>query len=394
MSSAEQIKTEILKMKSARHPFCAYIYDVKGLEEHALSLASSLPEQVSLYYAMKANPDPMLIHAIHRHVKGFEAASLGELDKLTAFPDHQKVISGPAKTDDFLKAAITREIRMIHAESLWEVERIHLIAQMLGKKVRIALRINLQAAIGKARLTMAGKPTQFGMDETRLPEIMEKINQLPFVEITGFHFHSVSNNLDASAHLAFVSQCLMKAKGWEAHYHLDLNYVNFGGGIGIHYEKQDEPFNWEAFSQGIHELMPLASSHWELVFELGRYMAGPFGYYAAEVMDVKVNHGQAYVTIRGGSHHLRLPAAWKMSHPFEVIAVDDWEYPLSRPALREKDVWIAGELCTPNDLLVRGEFCEHIRVGDIVLFRYAGAYAWTISHHDFLSHGKPQMIYI
>ncbi|AZB42144.1 type III PLP-dependent enzyme [Bacillus sp. FJAT-42376] len=394
MSSAEQIKIELLKMKSPRQPFCAYLYDVSGMEEHAQSLAASLPEQVSLYYAMKANPDPVLLHAVQRHVKGFEAASLGELDKLTAFPDHHKVISGPAKTDEFLKAAITREIRMIHAESMWEIERIHFIAQLLGKKVRIALRVNLEKAIGKARLTMAGKPTQFGIDESLLPEVMEMVKQLPFIEITGFHFHSVSNNLDAEAHLAFVRHCIEKVNLWEEMYKVNAQYVNFGGGIGVHYEKQDKPFDWGAFAKGMHELVREAPDRWELVFELGRYLAGPFGYYAAEVMDVKENHGQAYVSVRGGTHHLRLPAAWKMSHPFEVVAVEEWEYPLSRPELRSKEVWITGELCTPNDVLVRGEHCDRVRVGDIILFHFAGAYAWTISHHDFLSHEKPQMIYI
>jgi 2-[(L-alanin-3-ylcarbamoyl)methyl]-2-hydroxybutanedioate decarboxylase len=34
------------------------------------------------------------------------------------------------------------------------------------------------------------------------------------------------------------------------------------------------------------------------------------------------------------------------------------------------------------------------RVGDILLFSYAGAYGWAISHHDFLSHPHPEHLYI
>ncbi|MTH54663.1 siderophore biosynthesis PLP-dependent protein [Bacillus mangrovi] len=392
MPNTERLIKEMMKMKTS--PFCAYLYDVKGMEEHARNLAASLPEKVNLYYAMKANPDPVLLQTLNKHVDGFEAASLGELDKLSAYPDHRKVISGPAKTDDFLKAAIGREIRMIHAESIWEAERIDHIARMMGKKVGIALRINLEKAIGKARLTMAGKPTQFGISESELPAAMEVIKQLPFIEVSGFHFHSVSNNLDAEAHLSFAAQCVERAKHWELLYHLQIDYVNFGGGIGIDYEQTDAPFNWELFAEKLPSITDTAPDRWELVFELGRYLAGPFGFYAAEVMDVKENHGQAFAAVRGGTHHLRLPAAWKMSHPFEIVEIEEWPYPLRRPELKGKEIWITGELCTPNDVLVRGMPCSRIRVGDIVLFHQAGAYAWTISHHDFLSHGKPEMIYM
>jgi diaminopimelate decarboxylase len=89
-----------------------------------------------------------------------------------------------------------------------------------------------------------------------------------------------------------------------------------------------------------------------------------------------------------------LPAAWKMNHPFLIIPIDVWPYPFDRPSLLNKRVTLAGELCTPNDILARDAPCTCLRVGDIVLFRYAGAYGWDISHHDFLSHPHPEFIYL
>jgi diaminopimelate decarboxylase len=35
-----------------------------------------------------------------------------------------------------------------------------------------------------------------------------------------------------------------------------------------------------------------------------------------------------------------------------------------------------------------------LRVGDMVAFGMAGAYAWNISHHDFLMHPKPDFHYL
>lgn len=43
---------------------------------------------------------------------------------------------------------------------------------------------------------------------------------------------------------------------------------------------------------------------------------------------------------------------------------------------------LAGQLCTPKDVLA-------LRAGDRVVFSLAGAYAWNISHHDFLMHPRP-----
>jgi diaminopimelate decarboxylase len=47
---------------------------------------------------------------------------------------------------------------------------------------------------------------------------------------------------------------------------------------------------------------------------------------------------------------------------------------------------IAGQLCTPKDVLARRVRVSRLRAGDLVAFGLAGAYAWNISHHGFLMH--------
>ena len=58
---------------------------------------------------------------------------------------------------------------------------------------------------------------------------------------------------------------------------------------------------------------------------------------------------------------------------------------------------IAGQLCTPKDVLarrVRVGRPRALRVGDLVAFGLAGAYAWNISHHGFLMHPPPAFHYL
>jgi diaminopimelate decarboxylase len=72
--------------------------------------------------------------------------------------------------------------------------------------------------------------------------------------------------------------------------------------------------------------------------------------------------------------------------------VDDWTSPWPRPGVRDEPVTIAGQLCTPKDVLarrVRVGRLRALRVGDLVAFGLAGAYAWNISHHGFLMHPPP-----
>jgi len=124
------------------------------------------------------------------------------------------------------------------------------------------------------------------------------------------------------------------------------------------------------------------------VFELGRYLAADAGWYAAEVLDLK----RRFAVLRGGTHHFRLPAAWGYSHPFEVLRMP-WTEPLpDRPSVRNAAVDAVGELCTPRDVLTRGQPVAELRVGDVLVFARTGAYGWEVSHHDFLRHPHPQVL--
>ena len=62
------------------------------------------------------------------------------------------------------------------------------------------------------------------------------------------------------------------------------------------------------------------------------------------------------------------------------------------PEVRDVEVDAVGELCTPRDVLTRGQPVERLRVGDVLVFPRAGAYGWDISHHEFLRHPHPQAL--
>ncbi|MEC3885642.1 type III PLP-dependent enzyme [Halobacillus sp. HZG1] len=379
------------KKRKQDGPVCAYVYDLGQLRKHVETLKNSLPAFCRLFYAVKANPDPRILGTLATMVDGFEVASGGELQKVP----HQKpmLFGAPAKKQEEIEEAIDAGVEAINVESFHDLNRIEWLSNQKGVITPILIRVNLSRDVPESHHMMSGVPTQFGVDEREVPLIIQKALEMNHVSIDGFHFHAMSNNLKAQAHVQFVAMCLEKAKSWRTRFGLSIRTVDIGGGIGINYWNPEEPFDWDTFATGLHKLEPRMDGL-ALVLELGRFMTSAAGSYVTEVIDVKANHDQHFALIRGGSHHLRLPAAWKMNHPFRIHPVKEWEAPYERPGVKEAEVTIAGELCTPNDVLVRSEHVEELRAGDVVIFDYAGAYAWTISHHEFLSHPKPEFIYL
>jgi diaminopimelate decarboxylase len=380
-------------------PVCAYVYDVDGLRAHAAAAVAALPEGCELFYALKANSERPIIEALAGTVAGFEVGSAGEIDLVrAATPDAPIVFGGPGKTDADLAAAARHRIAAVHVESLHELQRAEHVAAGLGVTLAVALRVNLAGPLPLSTLAMAGQPTQFGIDEADVPAAVALAGRCPHLDLVGFHFHCLSNHHDAPAHARLVARYLDRARGWAAAAGIPLRVVNAGGGIGVDYAHLERPFEWVGFCAALAGVISgpagAAAPPVRLRFECGRYLAAAWGAYVTEVLDVKTNHGRCFAVVRGGTHHFRLPASWGHSHPFTVIPVEEWRYPFPRPGVRDAAVTVAGELCSPKDVLARDVDVGELRAGDLLWFHHAGAYGWSISHHDFLSHPHPRRVFL
>ncbi|SDT35386.1 diaminopimelate decarboxylase [Paenibacillaceae bacterium GAS479] len=378
-------------------PVCAYVYDLAGIRRHAASLLPGLPRQGKLFYAIKANPDKRIIEALLPVVAGFEVASIGELRRVREVSAQVPILfGGPGKKDTELEAAVELGVAYIHVESLLELRKLIAITARLEQPVKVLLRVNLSSGqLPQTKIVMGGRPTPFGLDESYLEEAMEILGASgnEYVRCHGFHFHSLSNNVNAELHADMVDLYLAKAEEWRAR-GLDVRVINAGGGFGVTYDGSPG-FDWARFSALMKERgVEARLGDTELFFEPGRFIVADYGYYAVEVVDIKQSHGQHFAVVRGGTHHNRLPASWGHDHPFHIVDSDRWPYPFARPSVTDGLVTIAGELCTPKDRLHTDAPVERLQAGDVVVFVKSGAYCWTISHHDFLGHPHPEFHYI
>lgn len=372
-------------------PLCAYIYDLAALRDHARAMTDALPPNAELFYAAKANPDAKILDVLRPIVHGFEAASGGEFQWLQACqPDMPLIFGGPGKLKSELTMALERGVESIHVESQTELSRIAQITDKLGCQAPILLRVNIALdGIATTRLTMGGKPTPFGFDVSELGAALTLITANPQLRLKGFHFHLLSHQLCDTSHIQLMQLYFRTFKRWCVQYNVDVPVLNVGGGMGINYIGTDSHFNWPRFCEKLHQLIVSEDMKDTIIrFECGRFVTSQCGYYAMEVLDIKANHGEYFAVCRGGTHHFRTPAAQGHSHPFFIVHGKNREKPLSNTT-----VSIVGQLCTPKDILAQ-QPVDSLAIGDYLVFPLAGAYAWNISHQNFLMHPPPLVHYI
>ncbi|MFD7323301.1 type III PLP-dependent enzyme [Streptomyces sp. NPDC059875] len=392
------VRERLLSLDSGELP--AYLYDMTSLREHAATVRAALPERVELYYAAKANPEAEILAALGPYVDGYEVSSGGELAHVAkGVPGRPLAFSGPGKTPAELTTALELGVERFHVESLHELHMLAALAARTapwttGRPARpgVLLRFNLPlaaASLEGSSLAMGGRPTPFGLDPAEADTAVRLLTDgtYPQLRLLGVHAH-LASGLDAPEQLAVAGSVVTWAADLATRHRVRIAEVNVGGGMSVDYAAPERRFDWTAYGAGLGRLTG-AHADLTLRIEPGRSLTAYCGWYATEVLDVKHSHGEEFAVVRGGTHHMRTPATKGHDQPCSIVPVSEWPHPWPRPAAGTERVTLTGQLCTPKDLLSRNVAAPGLRAGDRVAFGLAGAYAWNISHHDFLMHPRP-----
>lgn len=379
------------------HALPAYLYDLDHLAAHLAGIRAAVAGAgIELLHAVKANPDPEVLTVIAEHVHGLEVASCGEFAHVrTHLPHMPLAFGGPGKTDAELAAALAAGVDRYHVESLHELRRLDALARAAGRVAPVLLRVNLPTGspgTGTAALTMGGVPSPFGMDPAEADAAGIELPRLSGVRVLGIHAH-LASGLDPAGCAALADTVLTWAARFAHRHDLDLREVNVGGGMAVDYHHPDQVFDWADYARRLTHLAT-ARAPLTVRIEPGRSISAYSGWYATRVLDLKHSHGDWFAICAGGTHHLRTPAAKGHNQPLAVLPTEHWNHPWPRPRVSGEPVTSVGQLCTPKDVLARRVHLPRLAVGDLVLFAMAGAYAYNISHHDFLMHPAPTVAYV
>ncbi|MEU1737436.1 alanine racemase [Streptosporangium sp. NPDC020145] len=359
----------------------AYIYDLDGLRRHAGVVIGAVNGAAQVLYAVKANPDARVLRALAPFVDGFEVASGGELAFVRKLlPQAWVAFSGPGKTDADLRLALELGVERVHVESPGELTRIARIAR--GRPVDILLRANLRPPAVNGQTTTV---TPFGMDEPTLEACLPILRAAPRIRVRGIHSH-LAWGLPAPAMAEVAAYVVTWASSWLNRHLPGVEHpeIDLGGGMLVDYADPDSRFDWAAYGAALAALR----SPGPLRIEPGRSLSAYQGWYVTDVLDIKTSHGQCFAVLRGGTQHLRTPVARGHDQPFTVIR------PTGRTPAYSGTITLVGQLCTPKDVFARDVSVTGLSPGDLIVFGLAGAYAWNLSHHQFLMHPEPTFHYL
>jgi diaminopimelate decarboxylase len=367
-----------------RTPF--YAYDRQLIATRVAYLREHLPAGVHVHYAVKANPMPALVQHMAALVDGLDVASAGEMRIAldTSVAPVNISFAGPGKTEQELACALAAGI-VVNMESENEIERIVRLSTAHGIRAKVAVRINPDFELKSSGMKMGGRPTQFGVDAERAPELLGRLKELP-LDFGGLHIFSGSQNLRTDAIVEAQTKTFELAFRLAKHAPCPLRVLNIGGGFGIPYFPGDQPLDVGPIGENLKRCMIQAREHLpgtRVVLELGRYLVGEAGIYVCRIIDRKISRGEIFLVTDGGLHH-HLAASGNFG---QVIRKN---YPVlvgNKVAGTEREVAsVVGPLCTPLDLLANKVEMAKAQIGDLVVVLQSGAYGLTASPTAFLSH--------
>jgi diaminopimelate decarboxylase len=388
MLSVGGVALDRLAERVGSTPFFAY--DRALLTERVDLLRRTLPVDLELSYAVKANPMPAVVQHLSGLVDAFDVASAAEMRTAldTPTPPHRVSFAGPGKTPAELTQAVAAGVT-IEMESETEARRVVAVGERLGVRPRVAVRVNPDFQVKGSGMRLGGGPQQFGIDAERVPALLADLGGAG-LELVGFHIFAGSQNLNADilcdAQRKTVALALRLAEAT----HTPIRYLNIGGGFGIPYSERDEPLDLPAIGRNLEALMGDAVHpnlpDARVILELGRYIVGECGVYVTRIVDRKESRGKTFLVVDGGLHH-QLAASGNFG---QVIRRN---YPVTIGTRIDEEptetVSVVGCLCTPLDLLADDVLLPRADIGDLVVIAQAGAYGLTASPTAFLSHPAP-----
>ena len=364
-----------------------FVYDKAITGGQVARFRAAMPDGIALHYAVKANPYGPLLRFLAQFVDGFDMASAGEIEALArAGADGLPIsLAGPGKSDADLTAAINAGAT-INLESEGEGDRALVIAQRLGIRPKLAVRVNPPFALKGAGMKMGGLSSPFGVDHDRAAALVRTVVDRG-AEWRGLHIFAGSQSLDADALIEAHQQTVALSAAIATEVGTAPAEVNLGGGFGIPYFAGDATLDVENVGAALGETLratPEILDSTKFAIELGRWLVGENGVYLTRIVDRKVSGGRTFLVTDGGLHHM-LAASGNFGQLLRR------NYPIAIAnrfaAEPEEEVTVTGCLCTPLDLLADQVMLPHAGPGDIVAIFCAGAYGLSASPQAFL--GQP-----
>jgi ornithine decarboxylase len=337
-----------------------YVLDVDVVRS-AYKTWTTLFPNVTPYYAVKCNPDPVIIQTLSDLGAGFDCASPAEIDLV---PRGKIIYANPCKrTTDILYASRNGVTRTTF-DSLCEVEKMSIYAPNMDLVMRI------RADDPTAVCTLGNK---YGAGESDWYTLIERAKQLG-LGIIGVSFHVGSGARSARAY-ADAIYTAARAIDVLKEYGYTPEMVDIGGGFSSSMDIEDAA---ECINDALKET---GLDQYEVIAEPGRFFAEN----AVTLYTPVIGTKEGAVTVDESLYGA-----------FNCILMDHAEpEPVVDEDAELENVTLFGSTCDGADIIARNiSLPVGLKLGDVLTWKRMGAYTMAATtNFNGIPFNKRQVIY-
>lgn len=353
-----------------------YVYDADKIQSqfNRLTSAFSKVERLRINYAVKALSNISILKVIKKMGSNLDTVSIQEvLLGIHAGFEPRQIIYTPNGVSFEEIEEVARMGAQINIDNLSVLEHF-------GTKhpeIPVCIRINPHVmAGGNSNISVGHIDSKFGISIHQMPHILRIVENTK-MHINGIHMHTGSDILDIEVFLYAAEILFDAAKNFKT-----LDFIDFGSGFKVPYYKGDIETNIEEFGKKLSKRFNAFEKEYgrelTLAFEPGKFLVSEAGYFLAKVNVVKQTTSTVFAGIDSGFNHLIRPMLYGSQHHIENI---------SNPKGKERFYTVVGYICE-TDTFANNRRIAEIKEGDILCFRNAGAYCFSMAS-NYNSRFKP-----
>ncbi len=362
-------KEEIEKIIEV-YPTPFHIYDEEGIRQNVRQLIAAFDWAPSFkeYFAVKATPNPYIMKVLKEEGVGADCSSLPELllcEKVGILGEDIIFSSNDTPYSEYQKAMELGAI--INLDDITMVDYLQKNGPM---PEMICVRYNPGPLMdGGNQIIGVPEEAKYGMTRAQVMESFEKCRELGVTRF-GLHTMVVSNELDPNGLIGTAKMMFDLAVEVKNTLGISVEFIDFGGGIGVAYKPEQTPVDYTVLGEGIRKLyeeimIPNGLADVQLAFECGRVITGPYGYLVSKAIHHK-NIYKNYIGLDACMANLMRPAMYGSYHHITVMGKEQ------EPQDHVYD--ITGSLCENCDKFAIDRKLPKITEGDILVIHDAGAH--------------------
>lgn len=373
-------KSELLKI-AQQFGTPVYIYSAETILHQYTTLQNAFKDvPLKLKFACKSLNNINILTLLRNAGAGLDAVSIQEvwLGLEAGFKPESILYTPNCVAIDEIKLAVEAGVQ-INIDTISILEQF---GHIYGSTVPVCLRLNPHImAGGHAKISTGHIDSKFGISIYQLRHVL-RIIQSHGIRVNGLHMHTGSDILDSGVFLQ-GAEILFDA----AEHFKDLTFIDFGSGFKVAYKEDDVTTNINALSRDITSHFNAFCKRYgrslELWFEPGKYLVSESGYFLVKTNVIKQTTSTVFVGVDSGQNHLIRPMFYDAYHHIEN---------LTNPDGVPRVYTVVGYICETDTFGWDRKIAE-VREGDILCFKNAGAYGFTMAS-NYNSRFKPAEVLV